>query len=117
MTSRRSSGVEAYPRPKTLSFEFTARLRCVGRKQHWGKPLSSIRVKKTTAKPEISDQIGRQLRSVYNDILAQPVPDRFLDLLKDIDAMVLPRGVQASVQGSVQGGTVQGVILDKKVAK
>ncbi len=49
--------------------------------------MSSLHVKKTTAKPEISDQIGRQLRSVYNDILVQPVPDRFLDLLKDIDAM------------------------------
>jgi hypothetical protein len=49
--------------------------------------LSSLRVKKTTAKPEISDQIGRQLRTVYNDVLAQPVPDRFLDLLKDLDAL------------------------------
>jgi hypothetical protein len=48
--------------------------------------LSSLRVKKTAAQPEISDQIGRQLRSVYNDVLAQPVPDRFLDLLKDLDA-------------------------------
>ena len=50
--------------------------------------MSSLRVKKTTAKPEISDQIGRQLRSVYNDLLAQPVPDRFLDLLKDLDTLV-----------------------------
>ena len=50
-------------------------------------PLSSLRVKKTTEKPEISDQIGRQLRSVYNDILVQPVPDRFLDLLKDLDGL------------------------------
>ena len=47
--------------------------------------MSSLRVKKTTAKPDISDQIGRQLRSVYSDLLAQPVPDRFLDLLKDLD--------------------------------
>jgi hypothetical protein len=47
--------------------------------------LSSLRVKKTTSKPEISDQIGRQLRSVYNDVLAQPIPDRFLELLKDLD--------------------------------
>ena len=79
----------------------------------WGKPLSSIRVKKTTAKPEISDQIGRQLRSVYNDVLAQPVPDRFLDLLKDIDAMGLPQvNVSANVQESVQGE-----VLEKKVAK
>ena len=49
--------------------------------------MSSLRVKKTTEKPEIADQIGRQLRSVYNDILVQPVPDRFLDLLKDFDAV------------------------------
>jgi hypothetical protein len=49
--------------------------------------LSSLRVKKTSGKSEVSDQIGRQLRSVYNDILAQPVPDRFLDLLKDLDAI------------------------------
>ena len=68
--------------------------------------MSSIRVKKTTAKPEISDQIGRQLRSVYNDVLSQPVPDRFLDLLKDIDAMTAsgPDGASAS-------------LMDKKVAK
>ena len=52
--------------------------------------MSSLRVKKTTAKPEVSDQIGRQLRSVYDDVLAQPVPDRFLDLLKDLDALAAP---------------------------
>lgn len=58
--------------------------------------MSSLHVKKTTTKPEISDQIGRQLRSVYNDILVQPVPDRFLDLLKDIDAMPGLTGVEAT---------------------
>ncbi len=68
--------------------------------------MSSLRVKKTTAKPEISDQIGRQLRSVYNDVLAQPVPDRFLDLLKDIDATAAP---------ALSGGPTN--LLDKKVAK
>ena len=68
--------------------------------------MSSIRVKKTTAKPEISDQIGRQLRSVYNDVLSQPVPDRFLDLLKDIDAMAAPGQDGASAS-----------LMDKKVAK
>jgi hypothetical protein len=47
--------------------------------------LSSLRVKKTASKPEIADQIGRHLRSVYNDVLVQPIPDRFLDLLKDLD--------------------------------
>jgi hypothetical protein len=36
-------------------------------------------------KPELGEQIGRQLRSLYNDVLAQPVPDRFLDLLQTLD--------------------------------
>lgn len=49
--------------------------------------MSSLRVKKTASQPDVSDQIGRQLRSVYDDILAQPVPDRFLDLLKDLDTL------------------------------
>jgi hypothetical protein len=44
-----------------------------------------VRVKKTSEKPAIGEQIGRQLRSVYNDILAQPVPDRFLDLLRELE--------------------------------
>jgi hypothetical protein len=43
------------------------------------------RAKKPAAKQEISEQIGRQLRSVYNDVLAQPVPDRFLDLLRALE--------------------------------
>jgi hypothetical protein len=58
--------------------------------------LSSLRVKKTPGKTEVSDQIGRQLRSVYNDILAQPVPDRFLDLLKDLDGLPGLPGSEAS---------------------
>ncbi len=60
--------------------------------------MSSLRVKKTTTKTEISDQIGRQLRSVYNDILAQPVPDRFLDLLKNLDSTDTSLSTGSSVQ-------------------
>jgi len=43
------------------------------------------RSKKPAVKQEISEHIGRQLRSVYNDVLAQPVPDRFLDLLRALE--------------------------------
>jgi hypothetical protein len=43
------------------------------------------RAKKPAAKHEISEQIGRQLRNVYDDVLAQPVPDRFLDLLRALE--------------------------------
>lgn len=41
--------------------------------------------KNAASKPEIADQIGLQLRSVYDDILAQPVPGRFLDLLRQLE--------------------------------
>ncbi len=54
-----------------------------------GDPLSripaSVRAKKSAEKPAIGEQIGRQSGSVYNDILAQPVPDRFLDLLRELE--------------------------------
>lgn len=34
--------------------------------------------------PELQDHIGRQLRAVYNDILEEPIPDRFLKLLAEL---------------------------------
>jgi hypothetical protein len=34
---------------------------------------------------DVQSHIGRQLRSHYVDILSQPVPDRFLDLLAELD--------------------------------
>lgn len=30
--------------------------------------------------------IGRQLRAVYDDIAKQPVPDRFIELIKQLDS-------------------------------
>jgi len=41
---------------------------------------------KAAGKPEIVDQIGLHLRSVYDDILSQPVPGRFLELLKQLES-------------------------------
>lgn len=34
---------------------------------------------------QAQDHIGRQLRAVYDDVLSQPVPDRFLALLDQLD--------------------------------
>lgn len=34
---------------------------------------------------ESEDWIGRQLREVYDKTLSEPIPDRFLELLKKID--------------------------------
>lgn len=42
-------------------------------------------LRKTVTKSDIADQIGVQLRSIYDDVLAQPVPGRFLDLLQQLE--------------------------------
>jgi hypothetical protein len=34
---------------------------------------------------EKEDRIGRRLREAYDEILNEPVPDRFLDLLRKLD--------------------------------
>ncbi len=38
---------------------------------------------------EIGDQIGKELRGLYADLVAQPVPDRFLDLLNELEAKTI----------------------------
>ena len=34
---------------------------------------------------ELQDHIGRQLREVYDEVLNEPVPDRFLRLVADLE--------------------------------
>ena len=34
---------------------------------------------------QIQDRIGQQLRAMYNDVVAQGIPDRFSELLKRLD--------------------------------
>jgi hypothetical protein len=34
---------------------------------------------------EIQTKIGQQLRAIYDDVVDQGVPDRFIDLLRDIE--------------------------------
>ena len=36
--------------------------------------------------PEVADHVSRRLKALYDDVLNQPIPDRFLDLLKDLDS-------------------------------
>ncbi len=48
------------------------------------------RSKKTDSKPaklgrEVQARLGQQLRAMYDDVLNQGVPDRFVELLKRID--------------------------------
>lgn len=39
---------------------------------------------------DVQAHIGRQLRAGYVDILNQPVPDRFLELLAELDGHAEP---------------------------
>jgi hypothetical protein len=34
---------------------------------------------------DIQEVIGKQLRAMYDDLVNQPVPDRFADLLQNLD--------------------------------
>lgn len=43
---------------------------------------------------DVQAHIGRQLRAGYVDILNQPVPDRFLELLAELDRREGPFGGQ-----------------------
>lgn len=38
------------------------------------------------AQPEIHDLIGQRLRSFYDEVAQQPVPDRFVELLNQLEA-------------------------------
>lgn len=46
-------------------------------------PTGTKATRKTASGKE--DWIGAHLRKVYDEALTEPVPDRFLDLLKEID--------------------------------
>jgi hypothetical protein len=57
-----------------------------------GRPGSGKRapcghgVKRAASKPgNVADQIGEHLRSIYDDVLNQPVPARFLELLQKLE--------------------------------
>jgi hypothetical protein len=51
-----------------------------------GVSMLPVSRRKQAPGPEIIDQIGHRLASVYNSVLAQPIPDRFLDLLAQLEA-------------------------------
>ncbi len=36
--------------------------------------------------PEVYDLIGQRLRNYYDEVAKQPVPDRFMDLLNQLEA-------------------------------
>lgn len=41
---------------------------------------------RATPATDVQAYIGRQLRAVYDDVAKQPIPDRFLALMKQLEA-------------------------------
>lgn len=48
---------------------------------------SALHQRKTTAKlgRDVQSKIGQQLRAMYDDVSSQGVPDRFVELLDQLD--------------------------------
>jgi hypothetical protein len=60
-----------------------------GKTLKYGKKIEKMN--HTSAKPEVSDLIGQRLRNYYDEVAKQPVPDRFMDLLNQLDAATVPK--------------------------
>lgn len=63
--------------------EFGDRRRGGGEARCGAKPVQRRR------SVEFQDSIGKELRNLYDDVVAQPVPDRFLKLLNQLETNVL----------------------------
>lgn len=48
-------------------------------------PNGSGRVPGEPSGNDVQSHIGRQLRAIYDGVVAQPVPDRFLELLNELE--------------------------------
>ena len=43
-----------------------------------------------TGKPHVYDMIGKKLRDYFDEVAKQPVPDRFVELLRQLEAKTSP---------------------------
>ncbi len=48
------------------------------------KTSSPTHLRKDHSRQKIDDHIGQQLQAVYDDVVSQPIPDRFLELLSQL---------------------------------
>jgi hypothetical protein len=55
------------------------------------RPEGAVQVRPASARPdpalnrEIQTKIGQQLRAIYDDVVDQGVPDRFVELLRSLE--------------------------------
>ena len=55
------------------------------KKSEANHPMTSTRLAPSGAKPPVYDIIGRRLRDYFDEISREPVPDRFLELLHQLE--------------------------------
>jgi len=63
---------------------------------------TSHKTEKSDKKPkgvDFGDAIGKELQNIYDDLVAQPVPDRFLNLLNQLEKNMISSGVSNSAPG------------------
>jgi hypothetical protein len=75
--------------------------------RHWNGPTVRDRAGNLDVKKEQTERdkiigararqraIGRELRRMYDDVVQEPIPDDFLELLKKIDEADLQKGKKA----------------------
>lgn len=48
---------------------------------------------------DFGDAIGKELQNLYDDLVAQPVPDRFLNLLNQLEKNMISSGLSSGAPG------------------
>lgn len=64
-----------------------------------GLKLCKDRKKKTMRNQDFGDVIGKELQHLYDDLVAQPVPDRFLNLLNQLEKNMVSSGRSVGAPG------------------
>jgi hypothetical protein len=60
-----------------------------GKKETMNEPRRSAAA--VSGKPPVYDMIGKRLRDYFDEVAKQPVPDRFLELLNQLDSKTSPK--------------------------
>ncbi|MGL5165597.1 MAG: NepR family anti-sigma factor [Afipia sp.] len=62
------------------------------------KPPSNRASTKGGLNSEIQSRIGHQLRAMYDDVVRQGVPDRFADLIRQLDSQDAASQIEAAAK-------------------
>lgn len=82
------SGADRHAAARERALEAKGPALCAGQ-----KPL------KKSNGVDFGDAIGKELQNLYDDVVAQPVPDRFLSLLNQLEKNVVSSALSKSAPG------------------